>query len=485
MAVHSQSPNGLVPVHVAVHDPATMAEPDPEAADYARDLFATSAKYAAIAWSESGAEPRWLGMDTSTCAAAINPSHFHNRGADEFERFLSGAALRGEPALIIATMGNADDNGLRRNIFSRYDARVEFRNFTGSIAGKRLLAGAQVSLAPDLDAADRDLGLRLRNRPADAPWWAMALQAIGFEGSQGTTVLEPEGELVPILVDSLGEPVVARWTPSDGGQIWYVIPDAVDWNTVVDWIVQKALPEHVPAALRRVRSPHSIDADLETPAETKARAALDELEHRYIDDKARLQADLEQARQEAEPVRSSLLYGTGRELEVAVAVVLRDAGFTVTELDAELGTKSADLLAVLDQETCLIEVKAASGAAPEKLVSYLQRHLEKWPQLRPDKPVTCSVLIVNHQHRLDPAQRPTEVYQRNQHKEFVDALTFPVLATGQLFDWWRTQDWPAVRTAVLGRPHAAQPGKPSTTQSPVNPPSQRRSWFRSRGANSA
>ncbi|MFE7790647.1 hypothetical protein [Streptomyces sp. NPDC057460] len=46
----------------------------------------------------------------------------------------------------------------------------------------------------------------------------------------------------------------------------------------------------------------------------------------------------------------------------------------------ELGaTKSADLPAVLDHETCLIEVKSASGAAPEKLVSHLQRHLETWP----------------------------------------------------------------------------------------------------------
>ncbi|MEV7346286.1 hypothetical protein [Streptomyces sp. NPDC093544] len=461
-----------------------MAEPDPEAADYALDLFAASAKYAAISWSESGAEPRWLGMDTSTCAVAINPSLFHSQGAGEFKRFLSGAASRGEPALIIATMGNADDGG-HRSVFGPYTANIPFPDFTGSIGGKRLPAGAEISLAPDLDAADRDLGLRLRNRPADAPWWAMALKSYGLEGPQGTTVHKPEGELVPILVDSLGEPVVARWTPSDRQEIWYVIPDAVDWNTMVDWIIQKALPAHVPAALRRVRSPHSINADLETPAETKARAALDELERRYNDDKARLQTDLEQARQEAEPVRSGLLYGTGRELEVAVAFVLRAAGFTVTDLDAELGTTSADLLAVLDQETCLIEVKAASGAAPENLVSYLQRHLLKWPRLRPDQPVTCSALVVNHQHRLDPAQRSTEVYQRNQHKEFVDALTFPVLATGQLFDWWRAQDWPAVRTAVLGRPQPSQPSKPSMAQSTVTSPRQRRLWFRSGGGNPA
>ncbi|MGW2515166.1 hypothetical protein ACWC0A_38565 [Streptomyces scopuliridis] len=481
MAAHSQSPNGLVPVHVAVHNPAKMSEPDPQAADYARELFAASAKYADISWSKSGAEPRWLRMDTSSCAAAINPNHFASGGADEFDRFLSGAALRGEPALIIATMGNAKDDG-RRNVFSHYNASVHFPKFTGLIAGKRLPAGADISLAPDLDAADRDLGLRLRNRPASAPWWAMALQAITMESSRGATVHEPEGELVPILVDSLGEPVVARWTPSDGQQIWYVIPDAVDWDTVVDWIVQRALPAHVPAALRRVRSPHSVDADLETPEETKARVALEELERRYIDDKARFQAELERARQEAEPVRSGLLYGSGGELADAVAVVLRAAGFTVTDLDAELGaTKSADLLAALDQEMCLIEVKSVSGAAPEKLVSYLQRHLETWPQLRPNRPVTCAALIVNHQHRLDPAQRSTEVYQR---KEFVDALNFPVLTTGQLFNWWRAQDWSAVRTAVLGHPHAGRTSKP-TAQSTASSPRQRRSWFRSRGANSA
>ncbi|MFC9467740.1 hypothetical protein [Streptomyces coelicoflavus] len=60
-------------------------------------------------------------MDTSTCAAAINPSNFSGRGADEFDRFLSGAASRGEPALIIATMGTADDDDDRVwGVFGRY-----------------------------------------------------------------------------------------------------------------------------------------------------------------------------------------------------------------------------------------------------------------------------------------------------------------------------------------------------------------------------
>ncbi|MFF7127269.1 hypothetical protein [Streptomyces sp. NPDC008240] len=453
MAAHSSGPNGLVPVHIAVHDPAQMEEPDPQAADYARKLFAASARYAGISWTEHGTEPRWLDMDTSTCAAAINPSHFAGNGAEEFDRFLSGAASRGEPALIIATMGTADDDDDRvRSVFGRPGGRVDFRHFTGAIVGKRLLAGAEVSLAPGLDAADHDLGLRLRNRPASAPWWAMTLQASALEGPRGTTVHEPEGELVPVLVDSLGEPVVARWTSGDGQQIWYVIPDGGDWNQVVDWLVQRALLEHVPAALRRVRSRHHVDPALETTAETQARGALEELERRYLEDKTRLEDDLERARQEAEPMRSALLYGSSSELEAAVAVVLRAAGFAVTDLDEELGgTLSADLLAVLNGSTCLVEVKAAAGAAGEKLISQLQRHLEKWPQLRPGQPVTCAALIVNHQHRLDPAERPAEVYQRR----VVDALPFPVIASGDLFRWWRTQDWPAVQAAVLGQ---ARPG---------------------------
>lgn len=483
MTAHISGPNGLVPVHVAVYDPDQMEEPNPQAADYAHQLFAASAKSAGISWSENGAEPRWLGQDTSTCAAAINPSHFSGRGADEFDRFLSGAASRREPALIIATMGTADDDeDGAGSVFGRAGGRVDFRHFTGSIGGKRLLAGAEVSLAPDLDAADRDLGLRLRNRPADAPWWAMKLQATAMEGPSGTTFHTPEGELVPILVDSLGEPVVARWTSGDGQQIWYVIPDGVDWNTVVDWLVQRALPEHVPAVLRRVRSRHSVDAALETPAESHARGALEELERRYQEDKARLEGDLERARDEAEPVRSGLLYGSGAELEDAVAVVLRAAGFAVTNLDEELGgTLSADLLAVLDGSTCLVEVKAASGAAGEKLASQLRRHLDTWPQLRPDQAVTCAALIVNHQHRLDPSERPAEVYQR---KGFVASLPFPVLASGDLFRWWRTQDWPAVRAAVLGQAVSKAPG--SSSPGGTEPQRRRRRpWFLSGGGGGA
>jgi hypothetical protein len=98
----------------------------------------------------------------------------------------------------------------------------------------------------------------------------------------------------------------------------------------------------------------------------------------------------------------------------------------------------------------LVEVKAASGNASEALVGDLQRHLATWPELRPQQPVGGGVLIVNHQHKLEPSQRAPRVYSR---PEFVAALTMPVISTRTMFDWWRASDWSAIRQAVLGPAH--------------------------------
>lgn len=61
------------------------------------------------------------------------------------------------------------------------------------------------------------------------------------------------GELCPILLDSLGAPVVAVWVSPDERQRWYIVPDGTDWDTVIDWLVLHAVPAHVPDASRRHR----------------------------------------------------------------------------------------------------------------------------------------------------------------------------------------------------------------------------------------
>jgi hypothetical protein len=456
MTISGARPAGLIPVHVGQPAPT---EEDPVDAGTGAD--APGSRWppphqsrvplvgAGVDWRRHGVEPRWLGMETSDCAAALNPSIFHSHGADELQRFLAGARSRQDPALVIATIGDAGDD-FPRSVLSRHDASVHLPGLRCSINGRRLPTGSRPTLAAGLSAADRDLGLRLLGRPAAAPWWALALSGLtAYPGAGGPSVTyEPEGELRAILVEALGDPVVAVWTPPAGDQRWYVIPDATDWNGVVDWLIQQALPAYVPAALRRARSPQFVDADLQTPAELRASSALAEMELRHAEERARLEGELQRVRAAAEAVRYGLLYGTGRELVDAVDAVLRQAGFATVNLDVELGRpRSADLLAAFQQQRRLVEVKAASGVASEALVGDLQRHLATWPELRPQEPVDGGVLIVNHQHRLEPSQRAPQVYGR---PEFVAALTVPVISTRTLFDWWRAAEWAAVRDAILG-----------------------------------
>jgi hypothetical protein len=470
MAGVSSLPSGLVPVHVGQPEPGSEQErqlllqqrADPRTRQ--RPLRVP----AGLAWQQLGVEPRWLGMETSDCPVALEPNVFHNQAA-ELKRLLVGAARRSEPALVVATAGDVDDNQPRYPL-SSYDTSVNLGSLYTSVAGRRLPAGSRPVIAADLDPADRDLALRLLTRPADAPWWALELHgATEYPGGGfgGPTIHEPEGELHPILVDALGDPVVAAWIPSSGDQRWYVIPDATDWATILDWLVQRALPAFVPAALRRVRSPHFVDPDLQTADELVAGQALADLEARYIEERLTLEDELRRAETAAEPIRYGLLYGSGADLVAAVQAVLTTAGLTTVDLDKELGSKSADLLVQAGTQRWLVEVKAASGAAPESQVGHLQRHLATWPQLRPDEPVDGGVLIVNHQHKLHPGERTPTVYSR---PEFVATLTVPVISTVELFGWWRTGDWASIRAAVLG-------ARSVTGTQAAEAPQRRRRWW--------
>ena len=229
---------------------------------------------------------------------------------------------------------------------------------------------------------------------------------------------------------------------------------------MVDWLVQHALAAYVPDALRRALSGRHVDLGLQTPQEAEARQALAALEDQYEREKDAIGRQLRAATEEASMVRDGLLYGSGAELVSAVQSVLTAAGFEVTDLDAELGdTTSADLLAVRDGNRCLIEVKSVSRGASENLAAALRRHISTWPGIQPtQKPLTCSALIVNHQYRLPPRDRPAQVYTR---REFIASLPFPVIPTTQLFDWWRASDWPSITNAVLA---SAPPGP--VTQGP-------------------
>jgi hypothetical protein len=356
MSVGDESTRTLIPVHVGLRQPSfappvlggsssRFAEPSRDNSLLDRDFD----------WEAHRVTPRWIGMESSDCPAALEPSIYHQNGGDELKRFLAGAASRGETAVLIATMGNANDDR-PRGLHSQGHTSVMLPSVNEYVLGTRTPARSAISLAPGVTGPDRDLGLRLQSRPSDAPWWSMSLQ-----GTQTATAFgpgesnRPTGTLEPILLDAVGQPVAAVWVSESDDQRWYLVPDQADWDSILDWLTTQALPAFAPAILRQLRSPLLRDPELLTSGESEAQDALDALDNEYERRRAALQEQLDQARARADPIRDGLLYGTAKALERAVAGVLTDAGITLVDLDTALGdTSSADLLAELDARRRLI-----------------------------------------------------------------------------------------------------------------------------------
>ncbi|MER7755232.1 hypothetical protein [Kitasatospora sp. NPDC097643] len=62
------------------------------------------------------------------------------------------------------------------------------------------------------------------------------------------------------------------------------------------------------------------------------------------------------------------------------------------------------------------------------------------------EPVDGGVLVVNYQTKIPPARRDAKVYT---DRAFAEALAVPVIGSTHPFDWWRSEDWEAVRRAVF------------------------------------
>ena len=409
----------------------------------------------AFPWERLGAEPRFVGTETAECVAALEPSVFWNHGVDEFERFITAVEGRQETALIVSTIGSEQPPGPRRvgATWATHDASVHLWQVEGSIAGRRMPQGVIPQLAPDVRGADRDLALRLRNRPAAAPWWTIELAAAvsqrgGFRLEEGS----PGGIIQPILVNQLGEILVGAWMPETRPWRWYVIPAGTEWEQIVNWLVERAIPEFVPAALRRVRAPELVDDELLTARELAAQEAIRAFEGAAALARNRLEQESANAQVEANDVRFALLYGTSKPLADAVGMVFARAGFCVEDLDATMGAGvSADLLVSLLGGRWLVEVKSATGKPSEDLLDDLKRHIETGPSRRPAEPLSGGVLVVNHQHRLAPLERTHGAYGR---PDFVASLQHTVIPTLALFAWWRDGNYQPLVGAVTGPPRS-------------------------------
>lgn len=435
----------LIPVHAAARNPATPGPPLilGNAPTWGPQRLEPNLgeQLAAIDLAGEGVEIRWLGDQADDCLAALNPSRFHSRGADEFQRFLAGAKARADTAVSVFTL--FDDESPRSVMFHAV-ASVSVADYT-SVAGARVGAGTTPRIAAGLDPVDRDLANRLlQTVGSSARWLALELSGSETHGSYGVELHEPEGHLIPLLVTQLDEPVAAVWVDSGTTQRVYVLPEGQDWTQTLRWLIQHCLPRHAPNGLRHLRRDLlPVPENLRSIDEERTIAALDAIQAELD---ARLQAAQDaarRARETADEVRDALLYGTGSALVSAVGRVLRDAGLQVQDLDERFGdTISADLLVVDPGRNVLVEVKSSNQTAGEDLAAKLTRHLTTWPTIAPNDPVERGVLVVNHQLRLPVEARSEEVYAR---KEFADSLNFQVVASRTLLGWWLQQDWHTIR----------------------------------------
>jgi hypothetical protein len=472
-----------IPVHVGSEPPASwddiearQREHGEDASRWLREKRRPPIASATLEWNALGFEPRWVGFDTADCAAALAPSVYSGHGADEFNRFRQRAESRGELALVISPVGRQRDGGGFRNVLSQHDDSIHLGCIQSSISSKPLGIGAKVRSAPDLGDADSQLALRLLSCNPTLSWRSLSLHGVTYEAYNGRVHHPAQGILEPIVETDLGEPVVAAWISPDGVERRYVVPAEAPWRVVLQWLLEQALPEFLPDALRRARRPLASDQALMTRRERAAGAAMTELESEYATRRTDLEREFEDAEVAGSAVRDGLLYGTGKQLVDAVRMVLEAADVNVVDLDDYLGgTKNADLLCTYGDRSRLVEVKSASGNAPERAYEDLVRHLRGWRSLQGNTPVEGGALVLNHQHRSVPHERSPKPYSR---PEFLAAQAEPVITTLDLFEAWREEDLKTIRRLLFG--DATKPMVDPSTVPTGDPESKgrRRRWLR-------
>ncbi|WP_419707938.1 hypothetical protein [Promicromonospora sp. NFX87] len=399
-----------------------------------------------IPWPSMGLLPRWVGDDPSNAVAALEASELLG---NDWVRFQLGAETRGEAALYISTTTpHRPMKGDWSDILSGFAAHAREIELPHQhlyelpplkVLGQPIELSRAPALGDDLSPTDRDLALRILNAPG-AQW-----RAIDVDDDPEEDDTASFGEWTPLLVTPDGLTVAAVWTDAgeyDTPTYHYLVPRLQTYDPILQWLTDRAVPDLIPTAAARTRSYIADQPELQSSRERDLTDQITTLTDRYEQAKDELQQALAAERIAVSAVRDPLLFGSGAELDKAVAKVLVDAGVTVTPLDDILGTVSADLLVEYAGRRLLVEVKSVGGNAPESLAEAPHRHLRTWPAVGTGQPVAGVVLVVNHQHKRPPASRALAVFGR---REFVDTLDFPVVATLALFDLWRQGDTAGVR----------------------------------------
>lgn len=363
--------------------------------------------------------PQWLGYDTSRCVAAINPYP-----GEEFTRLMDGGETRGERLVIVSSIP----------LRASYEPAI--RSGSWAVGGRALPHGVKASVTSRADALEKDLAQRLGVDDA-IPWMALSPLQSGFE-------------LLPILVDDIGNVLMGRVEMTDPSISWFILPPRCDWYQVVRWIQDRAIPELVPEASRRVGLRAHIPDAFRTAGEREAIRNLAEFESVVSARRQSLEAAIAIEEAEANVVRMPLLEARGNELKRAVADVLVRAGFFVEDLDETMDDGvSADLLLTLSGKHWLIEVTSSARDPKHSEVSNLRTHLKRWPHMRKDIAIEHGVLVISNRLADSLNQRPDGPYA---DAAFVASLDVAVVSTKLIYLWWCAGAINRIRSAITDPP---------------------------------
>lgn len=442
-------------VHVGTRPPADWDEIErkqKDLADTAAPWFLKQRRPSfadpAIEWAGFGFEPHWVGEESAACAIAIDPSQYASKGRFEYDRFLEGAKLRGDAAIVIATV-EPEESGESTSAFGDPGVSVPIISDDCTVHGKRLGSKTDLLIADGLAGADKDLALRIRDTLRYLPLWALTLNGRYHSSVHWKQMIyeSPTGYLKPLIVTGLDEAVAAVWISDDGDQRVYVLPAGLSPAVLLAWADTYAISEFAPKASRAARRVTAFRADLPSLSESIAEKQLADFDSQAQAQRDELQASLDAAQSVGDRLRNGLLFETGSALVDAVKEVFESAGLTVTDLDGAFGrTASADLLVETDGRRLLVEVKSSSGNAQESQFRDLLAHLDTWPALSTTL-IEGGALIINHQHKRDPADRDPQPFPR---REFRESHTEPMISTPWLLEAWRAEDWPRIRKTLFG-----------------------------------
>jgi hypothetical protein len=375
--------------------------------------------------------PPWVELvevdhDTSRCVAAL--WFYDAQPRFGLARFLAGRRRMEEEALVLCGLNPGDAMRLLEGL---------------DVQARNLPPGTRARLGSDLERPDKDLAIRLTGpKSAETAWLAINPN-------------QPHPDFHELVVDDVGEALTGVWIQKDPPERWYFFPYSADWQVILKWLVDVAVPGYVPKAIVRSRPQEVVEEGVLTPDELSLTRDIERVERESRHQLDDLNARLIRSRERANRLRVPLLFGTDDELKNAVAEILSNCGFTVEDLDKTFQgeEKSADLLLEFDDRYWLVEVTATAGVPRNREWEHLKGHESTWAYRRPDRSLSGRVLIINNSHREPPSARPSPYPQR----DFKKVLDGVVIGTTALWSWHKDGNHEATRDAIMGVPGVYPP----------------------------